>query len=140
MAKSSRVLADAGVIVALVRPRDQWHQWTVKAATQLSPPFYTCEVVIAEACFLVRDLWPAQQRILGMLGDGFLKVEFSITPELERVNALMEKYSDLPMSLADSCLVRMSELYDDATVFTVDQDFLIYRKHGRKKIPLISPF
>jgi predicted nucleic acid-binding protein len=140
MAKSSRVLADAGVIVGLVRPRDQWHQWTVKAANRLSPPFYTCEVVIAEACFLVRDLWPAQQRILGMLGDGFLKVEFSITPELERVNALMGKYFDLPMSLADACLVRMSEIYDDAAVFTVDQDFLIYRKHGRKKIPLISPF
>lgn len=44
------------------------------------------------------------------------------------------------MSLADACLVRMSEIHDNAAVFTVDQDFLIYRKRGRKKIPLISPF
>lgn len=69
-----------------------------------------------------------------------MKLEFSLEPELGRINELMEKYSDLPMSLADACLVRMSELHEDAAVFTVDQDFLIYRKHGRKKIPLISPF
>jgi len=140
MTKSRHVLADAGVLVGLVRPRDQWHEWAINAASQLAPPFYTCEVVIAEACFLLRDLWPAQQRILCMLSDGFLKLEFSLAPEVERINALMEKYADLPMSLADACLVRMSELYDDAAVFTVDQDFLIYRKQGRKKIPLISPF
>ena len=140
MTKSSRVLADAGVIVGLIRPRDQWHKWAINAANQIAPPFYTCEVVIAEAFFLVRDLWPAQQRILGMLSDGFLKLEFSLAPEVERINALMEKYADLPMSLADACLVRMSELNDDAAVFTVDQDFLVYRKQGRKKIPLISPF
>jgi uncharacterized protein len=140
MTKNSRVFADAGVIVGLIRPRDQWHEWSINAADQLTPPFYTCEVVIAEACFLVRDLWPAQQRILGMLSDGFLKLEFSLTAEVERIEALMDKYSDLQMSLADACLVRMSELYDDAAVFTVDQDFLIYRKQGRKKIRLISPF
>lgn len=140
MTRNSLVLADAGAIVGLIRPRDQWHEWTINAANQLSPPLYTCETVIAEACFLVRDLWPAQQRILGMLSDGFLKIEFSFAPEIERIYELMEKYSDLRMSLADACLVRMSEIHDNAAVFTVDQDFLIYRKHGRKKIPLISPF
>lgn len=140
MKRSSRVLADAGVIVGLIRPRDQWHEWTVNAANQLSPPFYSCEAAVVEASFLVRGLWPAQQRILGMLSDGFLRVEFALTPEVERINALMEKYADLPMSLADACLVRMSELDDDAAIFTTDSDFLVYRKHGRKKIPLISPF
>ena len=140
MKANNRILADAGVIVGLVRPRDQWHEFTINAASKLSPPLFTCEAVITEACFLVRELWPAQRRILGMLADGFLKVDYSIAPELERITALMEKYSDLPMSLADACLVRMSEIYDDAAVFTVDQDFLIYRKHDRKKIPMISPF
>lgn len=140
MTNGSRVIADAGVIVGLVRPRDQWHEWAVNEASRLSPPFYTCEAVIAEASFLVRDLWPAQQRILGMLSDEMLKIAFSMEAEVERIRSLMEKYSDLPMSLADACLVRMSEIHDDASVFTVDSDFLIYRKNGRKKIPLISPF
>jgi predicted nucleic acid-binding protein len=140
MAKSNIVLADAGVIVGLIRPRDQWHEWAVKAADQLAPPFYTCEAAIIEASFLVRDLWPAQKRILGMLSDGFLNIEFSLASEVVQIRSLMEKYSDLPMSLADACLVRMSEIYEDASVFTVDSDFVIYRKNGRKKIPLISPY
>ncbi len=75
-----------------------------------------------------------------MVANNVLQIRFSIADEATKLDALMTKYSDLPMSLADACLVRMSELHDDAAVFTVDQDFLIYRKHGRKKIPLISPF
>lgn len=75
-----------------------------------------------------------------MIAHDLLQVRFSIANEAADLDALMLKYADLPMSLADACLVRMSELDDDAAVFTVDQDFLIYRKHGRKKIPLISPF
>jgi len=140
MAKNSRIIADAGTIVGLIRPRDQWHEWAIDTASDLAPPFYTCDVVIAEACFLVRDLWPAQQRILRMLSDGFIRLDFVLANEVESIHELMRKYADLPMSLADACLVRMSELDDNATVFTVDQDFLIYRKHGRKKIPLVSPF
>lgn len=140
MAESNRVLADTGVIVGLIRPKDQWHDWTVAAAAQLAPPFFTCEAVIVEASFLVRDLWPAQNRILGLISDGFLKIEFSLPSEVEKIRLLMEKYSDLPMSMADACLVRMSEIHDDASVFTVDSDFLIYRKNGKRKIPLISPF
>lgn len=51
----------------------------------------------------------------------------------------MQRYESVPMSLADACLVRMSELAKDATVFTLDGDFRIYRRHGRQAIPLIFP-
>lgn len=44
------------------------------------------------------------------------------------------------MSLADACLVRMAENYDEAAMLTLDQDFTIYRKNGRQVIPLIAPF
>ena len=43
------------------------------------------------------------------------------------------------MSLADATLVRLAELHDNAAVFTLDSDFRIYRKHGRRQIPLIIP-
>lgn len=75
-----------------------------------------------------------------MIANDVLQIRFSIADEAANLDALMAKYSDLPMSLADACLVRMSEIHDNAAVFTVDRDFLIYRKQGRKKIPLISPF
>jgi len=43
------------------------------------------------------------------------------------------------MSLADACLVRLSELNDDSSVLTLDHHFRIYRKHGRQIIPAIMP-
>jgi len=42
------------------------------------------------------------------------------------------------MSLADACLVRLAELTERSAVFTTDCDFTVYRKHGRRKIPLIT--
>jgi hypothetical protein len=44
------------------------------------------------------------------------------------------------MSLADACLVRMSELTERCQVFTTDRDFLVYRRKGRHLIPLLAPF
>jgi hypothetical protein len=52
---------------------------------------------------------------------------------------LMRRYASVPMSLADSCLVRMSEIYPECNVFTLDSDFGIYRRNGRQMIPLITP-
>jgi len=42
------------------------------------------------------------------------------------------------MSLADACLVRMSELHADSPVLTLDDDFRIYRKNKRQAIPILS--
>lgn len=43
------------------------------------------------------------------------------------------------MSLADACLVRMSELHRASPVLTLDRDFTIYRRSRRQRIPLLSP-
>lgn len=58
---------------------------------------------------------------------------------LDEVLALMEKYADVPMSFADACLVRMTEVSSDPTLLTTDTDFRIYRRHGRKAIPCVMP-
>jgi hypothetical protein len=49
------------------------------------------------------------------------------------------RYEDTPLSLADACLVRFSELHSDCKVFTLDMDFRRYRRHGRQAIPLLAP-
>ena len=51
----------------------------------------------------------------------------------------MQKYADVPMSLADACLVRMTEILPDPVLLTTDTDFRIYRRHGRKTIPCVLP-
>jgi predicted nucleic acid-binding protein len=136
----NKVIADTGVIVGLIYDRDQWNEWSVSAAKDLIAPYITCESVINEACHLLKGVALGERKVLDFIESGILNVDFSLANEVSAVKALMFKYSDVPMSLADASLVRMSEIYDDASVFTVDSDFLIYRKNGRKKIPLISPY
>ena len=121
------VIADTGVIVGLIYEKDQWHEWAFEQSKQLLPPFYVCEAVITEACFLLHDTPNGEQKILGMVAAGHLQIDFSLSVEAESIKNLMKKYKDVPMSLADACLVRMSELIDDSVVFTIDSDFRIYR-------------
>jgi predicted nucleic acid-binding protein len=78
--------------------------------------------------------------VLALLQDGFLKVAFELTKNIEEVVALAERYRDRTPDLADLCLIRMSELYDNLPVLTVDEkDFRVYRKNGRDVIPIVCP-
>jgi hypothetical protein len=43
------------------------------------------------------------------------------------------------MSLADACLVRMTEILADPILLTTDGDFRIYRRHGRQVVPCTMP-
>lgn len=132
-------IADTSVIVGLIYQKDQWHEWTCSQSKSLLPPFLTCEAVICEACFLLQNVSGGEQKILGMVADGYLQIDFSLTNEAASIKSLMKKYENVPMSFADACLVRMSELIENSSVFTIDSDFLIYRKDKKKEIPLIFP-
>jgi uncharacterized protein len=74
-----------------------------------------------------------------MLLEGALTTSFLLKEQASEVLALVERYANVPMSLADACLVRMSELAPDCVVFTLDSDFRIYRRYKRQKIPLLMP-
>ena len=136
---NSPIIADAGVIVGLIYQKDQWHEWTKEQSKHLLPPFLTYEAVITEACFLFQDISDGEQNVLGMIADGYLHIDFSLSEEAASVKSLMKKYDSVPMSLADACLVRMSEQHENSVVFTLDGDFVIYRKNGKQEIPLIIP-
>lgn len=132
-------IADTGVIVGLLNPKDQWHQWTVNQWRTLPAPYLTCEAVIVEACFLMRNSPNGKEDVLSLVEAGILQINFSLSDEISQIKSLITKYNDVPMSFADACLVRMSELIDNTSVFTLDGDFRIYRKGGKKEIPLIIP-
>lgn len=70
---------------------------------------------------------------------GFLVSAFSLENEAESVRRLIARYASVPMSFADACLVRMSELHEEAILLTFDTDFTVYRRHGRGEIPLLMP-
>jgi predicted nucleic acid-binding protein len=133
------VIVDAGPIVALLSSKDAHHAWTTELLTTIAAPLLTCEAVVSEACFLVRRLDRGQDAVLALIERGALKLDFSLSSELTAVRKLMDKYSSVPMSLADACLVRMSELSPKAKVLTLDSDFTIYRRNRRQQIPCLMP-
>jgi predicted nucleic acid-binding protein len=59
--------------------------------------------------------------------------------DIAAVVDLLDKYDDVPMSLADACLVRMTETLPDPLVLTTDADFRIYRRHSRRAVPCFLP-
>jgi predicted nucleic acid-binding protein len=99
----------------------------------------TCEPVLTEAAFLLKREGRNIDPLFELLERGVLRVGMEIEDQLADLRTLMIRYRERPKSLADACLVRMSELHRDCTVFTLDADFRIYRRHGNKVIPVLIP-
>lgn len=136
----SRVLLlDTGPLVAAINGRDRFHIWARELLGNIKPPIFTCEAVLAEACFLLQRTHGGSAAVLEFVRRGVLLPQFSLTEHAASITKLMNKYTDVPMALADACLVRMSELHDDCKVASFDSDFLIYRRNGRNTIPLTMP-
>lgn len=133
-----RVVLDTGPLVALLNRRDTFHTWSVEHAGKLSPPFFTCEAVLAEAHFLLTGVRQGNARLIDLIASGHIDLGFSFARYSDRVNELMHTYADVPMSFADACLVCMAE-NEESTVFTLDSDFKIYRKKRNRPIDLIIP-
>ncbi|MBX3748390.1 MAG: PIN domain-containing protein [Verrucomicrobiae bacterium] len=129
-------IADTGFLVAFANRRDRHHDWAAGVARQVTEPLLTCEAVLAEATFHLRDA----PLVLAMVREGLVELAFDCNDHLPQLAALAEKYRDRQPDLADLCLVRLSELHPKHAVITVDRDdFRIYRRNKREVIPLISP-
>ena len=134
-----QVILDAGPLVALIDRNDRFHNWARREWSQLEHPLLTCESVITESCFLVKNVYGGEAGILSLLRKEVIKIAFKLEDELRQVDELMQRYQSVPMSLADACLVRMAELNPASQVLTLDSDFLIYRKLRDRPISAIMP-
>jgi predicted nucleic acid-binding protein len=134
---AGNVLVDAGFLVALLSRRDANHRWATGQAQHLSPPWKSCEAALSEAFHLLGARGTPALAML--LRRSAVVIAFRLGEDVEEVLRLMQKYSDLPMSLADACLVRMTEALTDPVVLTTDSDFRIYRRHGRRIVPCVTP-
>jgi len=133
------VLIDTGPLVAILNANDRYHSWSVEQLKKIQGPLLTCEPVLSEAFFLMRTTGNGVEKLWDMLNRQGIKIHFSLAEEMEIIAKLMVKYADQPMSLADACLVRMSELCPGHQVFTLDSDFKLYRRGRNRSIPTISP-
>ena len=134
----SGTLFDTGPIVAYLYSRDAYHDWAVEAFSEVQPPVITCEAVLTEACFLIeRNRWPAT-RVLEYVLESEIRIGLQLEHEIEAIRGLMQRYANVPMSLADACLVRLAEI-TDLPICTLDHDFAIYRAGRRRSLTLITP-
>jgi len=135
----SVVIVDTGPLVAYLDRSDRDHNWAKETLMEITQPLLTCEAVIAEALFLLRRGGIEADGLLNMIKRGLLLPEFRLSEEIGAIQQLMKTYRNIPMSLADACLVRMAEVHESSKVMTLDSDFVVYRKSRRKVIPLLYP-
>jgi predicted nucleic acid-binding protein len=135
----SEVLVDTGPLVAYLDRSDRDHTWAKQTFMHISRPLLTCEAVIAESLFLLRRGGIDPDGLLNLISRGLVLPNFRLDAEIASIQQLMKSYRNVPMSLADACLVRMAEIYESSAIMTLDSDFTIYRKSRRKVIPLMRP-
>ncbi len=133
------VIIDAGPIYAFLDRNERHHDWVCAQFRQIRAPLLTCDAVLSEVCFLLER---GKSDFGGLREIVRRKAILSAFQShwLGRAFELMALYRKVPMSFADACLVVMIEQNPGCSLFTLDRDFLIYRQHRRRVIPLIAPF
>lgn len=130
-------IVDSSAIVALLDPREEHHPWAKDTLLRQPQPWFTCEPALTEAFFL---LGPAGANALeDLLRKDYLKAGLALSDQMVPVLNLRARYSAVPMSLADACLVVMSEVLPDPVIVTTDSDFRVYRRHHRQIVPCLMP-
>jgi predicted nucleic acid-binding protein len=133
-------LLDTGPMVAALNPRDRHHGWALELLRNASPPLLTCEAVLSEAVFLLQHVPNGPQKALELVQREVVAPVFRLATEAAAVGTLLARYHQVPIDLADACLVRMTELHPDCVLWTIDSEFRdIYRRNGRRMIPLLLP-
>ena len=131
-----KAIAGTGFLVAFANANDRHHAWAVDLAKRVTEPLLTCEAVLAETAFHLRNVAVT----MAMMDEGLVRLAFELGAHQAAIAALAARYADREPDLADLCLVRMSELHPKHRVITVDRtDFQVFRRNKREAIPLICP-
>ncbi len=133
------VLLDTGVIVALIDRSERFHRQCANAIQTLAAPLITCEAVIAESCYLLRNLRGASETVMANVSAGIFQIPFNLTRSSQEVRQILRKYRDRKIDLADAYLVSLAEEFTTGEILTLDQDFSIYRWGRHQHFhPLVS--
>jgi len=133
------VLLDTGVIVGLLDRSEKYHGECAKAVRELEAPLITCEAVITESCFLLRNLPGAAEAVIENVAAGIFELPFQLAREAVGVKQVLRKYRDRRIDLADACLIRLADEFETGDILTLDKDFAIYRWSKNKTFRMLLP-
>lgn len=132
-------IVDTGPLVAFFDRGERHHNWAAERIEEFEAPLLVCEPVLTEAMYLLAAHSNAQDALFELLQNGALRLGFRVAEHIAPLHRLLKKYRDTRMSLADACIVRMTEIHGHHAVLTLDSDFTVYRKHGRLPLTLVHP-
>lgn len=125
------ILIDAGPLLALVNRRDPDHERCHAVARSFphGELLLTTLPCFTEAMYMVGEAGGhrAQSLLWAMRSRGDLVLHAMTDAELDRAEALMEKFKDSPMDFGDASLVALAETRGLREVFTLDRHFWGYR-------------
>ncbi|MBM3699327.1 MAG: PIN domain-containing protein [Actinobacteria bacterium] len=127
-------LIDAGPLIALFNKNDKYHEKIKELIKNYKGLLTTSWPVITETCHMLDFNVGAQIDFLKWIRLGGLKIEDIQTGEIDKIIKLSEKYSDIPMDLADATLVIISERLGIKEIITIDSDYYIYRTTEREML------
>ena len=133
------ILVDTSFIIALYNKSDRRHAQCMYMLDAVEQQAVTCEAVVTESCYMLRQVRGAMADILATIETGALEIRFQLDRSAGKVRALLEKYRDLPASLADACLVQMADELDTGDILTLDSDFKRYRWRRNRAFNLLIP-
>ncbi len=132
---ANTIIADSGFWIALFDRSDRYHLRSAAAYHDTSDGLYTTWPVLTETCHFLgaRVHKKAEQDFVAAIIDGVVRVVHQDNADLQRMHALMGKYEDLPMDLADASLVVLAERLGHGRIFSTDlRDFNAYKWKNRK--------
>ena len=131
-------ICDTGPLVAYLNRNDPYHGWAVGLMKQIRPPMRTCEAVLTEVAYFLREDGLDADPLFQLLERDAVRVHFDLSTHWPRIRTLMARYER--MDLADASIVVMTELHMRCQVLTLDRkDFSIYRRNDRQTIDFIAP-
>jgi predicted nucleic acid-binding protein len=136
---SEAILLDTGPLVALLNRRDQHHTWATRQFETYALPFLSCEPVRAEAAHLLRRAGVEPATVLTLVTSGAVRLDDAMPPDAEALRAALARYRDVPMDVADACMVRLHARHPDSRILTLDSDFFVYRHAEGDTLPVPHP-
>ncbi len=135
------IIVDTGPLVAFLDKSDHHNYNVGKAFAELEPPIFTTEGVITETLFLLQrgSINPNWLFEIVVQGDIIIKPVLTERQGIEKIRELIQTYSNVPASFADASLIYLYENLNNASLFTLDSDFAVYRTSGGKLIQTVLP-
>ena len=122
-----KTLIDSGPIIALFDKSDKYHLSVLKFMKTFKGELVTSWSVVTEVTHMLDFNLQVQIDFLKWCEIGGVNLYEISQDELRDIRVMIEKYSNVPMDLADATLMYIANKEKIKNIISIDSDFDIYR-------------